>query len=108
MTTNNFINRALAFAAALTILSAVVAPARAQQASANMGPAFQSGTPGTFAIRNARIVTAAGPDIENGTVVVRTGDRGGPAAKNSPCPKGATVVEARGLPRLPGMIDIGT
>ena len=28
---------------------------------------------GTFAIRNARIVTVSGPDIENGTVVIRDG-----------------------------------
>jgi imidazolonepropionase-like amidohydrolase len=28
---------------------------------------------GTFAIRNARIVTVSGADIENGTVVIRDG-----------------------------------
>ena len=28
---------------------------------------------GTFAIRNARIVTVSGPDIENGTIVIRDG-----------------------------------
>jgi hypothetical protein len=28
---------------------------------------------GVFAIRNARIVTVSGPDIENGTIVVRDG-----------------------------------
>ena len=28
---------------------------------------------GTLAIRNARIVTVSGPDIENGTIVIRDG-----------------------------------
>jgi imidazolonepropionase-like amidohydrolase len=107
MRTNNFVRPALAFAAA-ALLSCVVAwPARAQQASANMGPAFQSGTPGTFAIRNARIVTAAGPDIENGTVVVSQG-RIAAVGANVSAPNGATVIDARGLTVFPGMIDLGT
>ena len=108
MTTNKFINRARAFVAAVALASSVVvSPARAQQASANMGPAFQSGTPGTFAIRNARVVTAAGPDIENGTVVVSNGRIAAVGASVS-VPNGATVIDARGLTVFPGMIDLGT
>jgi imidazolonepropionase-like amidohydrolase len=108
MTTNNFICRALAFAAAVSLVASIAAaPARAQQASANMGPAFQSGTPGTFAIRNARIVTVSGPDIENGTIVVSQGRIAAVGASVS-VPGGATVVDARGLTAYPGMIDLGT
>ena len=108
MTTNKLTRRALAFAAGLALASSLaVHPARAQQASANMGPAFQSGTPGTFAIRNARIVTAAGPDIENGTVVVANG-RIAAVGANVSVPGGATVVDARGLTVFPGLIDLGT
>lgn len=108
MTTNKLVRPALAFFAAVALVSALpVAPARAQQASANMGPAFQSGTPGTFAIRNARIVTAAGPDIESGTVVVSNGRIAAVGASVS-VPNGATVIDARGLTVFPGMIDLGT
>ncbi|HLL73938.1 MAG TPA: amidohydrolase family protein [Pyrinomonadaceae bacterium] len=108
MTTNRFARRALAFVAAVAFISSVATvPARAQQASANMGPAFQSGTPGTFAIRNARVVTAAGPDIENGTVVVSNG-RISAVGASVTVPNGATVIDARGLTVFPGMIDLGT
>ena len=108
MTTNHPIARALAFVAAVALVSSLAArPARAQQASANMGPAFQSGTPGTFAIRNARIVTVSGPDIENGTVVVANGKIAAVGA-NVSVPNGATVIDARGLTVFPGMIDLGT
>jgi imidazolonepropionase-like amidohydrolase len=108
MTANNFVNRALSLVAGVALLASFAAQAaRAQQASANMGPAFQSGTPGTFAIRNARIVTAAGPDIENGTVVVSQG-RISAVGANASVPNGATVIEGRGMTVFPGMIDLGT
>ncbi len=79
----------------------------AQQASANMGPAFQSGTPGTFAIRGARVVTVSGPDIDNGTVVIANGKIAAVGA-NVSVPAGAHVIEGRGLTVYPGMIDLGT
>jgi imidazolonepropionase-like amidohydrolase len=73
-------------------------------------PTAQQGvTPprGVFAIRNARIVTVSGPDIENGTVVIRDGKiEAVGAAVNVPA--GAQTIDARGLSVYPGMIDAGT
>jgi imidazolonepropionase-like amidohydrolase len=98
--------RARAALAALSLLFSS-APGFAQNASSNMGPAYMSGTPGTFAIRGARVVTAAGADIENGTVVIANGRIAAVGASVS-VPAGATVIEGRGLTVSPGMIDLGT
>jgi len=62
---------------------------------------------GTFAIRNARIVTVIGPDIENGTVVIRDGKIEAVGA-NVSIPSGAQTIDGRGLSVYPGMIDAGT
>ncbi len=62
---------------------------------------------GVFAIRNARIVTVSGADIENGTIVIRNG-RIEAVGAGLGVPGGAQVVDARGLTVYPGMIDIGT
>jgi len=62
---------------------------------------------GTFAIRNARIVTVSGPDIENGTVVIREGKIEALGA-NVSVPAGAQTIDGRGLSVYPGMIDAGT
>src|ERR1041385_4628664 len=51
---------------------------------------------GTFAIRNARIVTVSGADIENGTVVIRDGKIEAVGA-NVSVPSGAQTIDARGL-----------
>src|SRR5215212_6947006 len=61
----------------------------------------------TIAIRNARIVTVTGPDIENGTIVIRDGkiEAVGP---NVSVPAGAQTIDGRGLSVYPGMIDAGT
>ena len=62
---------------------------------------------GTFVIRNARIVTVSGPDIESGSVVIRDGKiEAVGATVNSP--SGAQVIDGRGLSVYPGMIDAGT
>jgi len=62
---------------------------------------------GVFVIRNARIVTVSGPDIDNGTVVIRDGKiEAVGAAVNVPA--GAQTIEGRGLSVYPGMIDAGT
>jgi imidazolonepropionase-like amidohydrolase len=73
-------------------------------------PTSQQGvTPsrGTYAIRNAHIVTVTGADIENGTVVISDGKivAVGPAAT---IPSGAQVIDARGMFVYPGMMDAGT
>src|ERR1041385_4623460 len=62
---------------------------------------------GTFAIRNARIVTVSGPDIENGTVVIRDGKIEAVGA-NVSIPAGAQTIDGAGLSVYPGMIDAGT
>ena len=62
---------------------------------------------GTVAIRNARIVTVSGPDIENGTVVIRDGKIEAVGA-NVSVPAGAQTIDGRGLSVYPGMIDAGT
>jgi len=62
---------------------------------------------GTFAIRNARIVTVSGPDIENGTVVIRDGKIEA-VGTNVNVPAGAHTIDGRGLSVYPGMIDAGT
>ena len=62
---------------------------------------------GTFAIRNARIVTVSGPDIENGTVVIRDG-RIEAVGTNVSVPAGAQTIDGHGLSVYPGMIDAGT
>jgi imidazolonepropionase-like amidohydrolase len=93
--------------AALLFLSVVTAAWAQQQASSTMGPQFMSGTPGTFAIRNARIVTVSGADIEGGTIVVSDG-RISAVGANVAVPPGAQEIDARGLSVYPGMIDLGT
>ena len=62
---------------------------------------------GTFVIRNARIVTVSGADIENGSVVIRDGKIAAVGATvNSPA--GAQMIDGRGLSVYPGMFDAGT
>lgn len=62
---------------------------------------------GTYAIRNARIVTVSGADIENGTIVIRDGKIEAVGA-NVSVPAGAQTIDGRGLSVYPGMIDAGT
>ena len=62
---------------------------------------------GVFAIRNARIVTVSGADIENGTVVIRDGKIEAVGAAVN-VPSGAQTIDGRGLSVYPGMIDAGT
>ena len=62
---------------------------------------------GTFAIRNARIITVSGADIENGTVVIRDGKIEAVGA-NVTVPSGAQTIDGSGLSVYPGMIDAGT
>ena len=62
---------------------------------------------GLFAITGARIITVSGPEIENGTVVIRDGKIDAVGA-NVSVPSGARRIDARGLSVYPGMIDAGT
>src|SRR5919205_4404095 len=83
------------------------APVMAQQIG---NPTTQQGVippRGVFAIHNARIVTVSGPDIENGTVVIRDGKIEAVGA-NVSVPSGAQTIDGNGLFVYPGMIDAGT
>jgi imidazolonepropionase-like amidohydrolase len=84
-----------------------VTPAGAQQIGY---PTTQHGVlppQGTYAIRNARIVTVSGPVIENGTVVIRDGKIAAVGA-TAEVPAGAQQIDAKGLSVYPGMIDAST
>jgi imidazolonepropionase-like amidohydrolase len=62
---------------------------------------------GTYAIRNARIITVSGSEIENGVIVVRDGkiEAVGPGLN---IPPGAQQIDAQGMTVYPGMFDAGT
>ena len=62
--------------------------------------------PHVYAITNARIVTAAGAPIENGTIVFRDGVIEQVGAGATP-PPSARVYDGRGLRVYPGLIDMG-
>src|SRR5918994_6872396 len=90
-------------AALLLVSSFVVASAQdiVGPTSGDLGPA------GTYVIRNARVVTVSGPDIENGSVVI-SGGRITAVGASVNAPAGATEIDARGLWVFPGMIDAST
>src|SRR5215471_3201024 len=64
-------------------------------------------TPNVYAIRDARIVTAAGAPIESGTIVIRRGTIDAVGA-SVPVPADAAVIEGAGMTVYPGLIDLGS
>lgn len=91
----------------VVVLLAIVGTAFGQQI---LTPTTQLGVlppRGTFVIRNARIVTVSGADIDNGSVVIRDGKIEAVGTSVN-APSGAQVIEGRGLSVYPGMIDAGT
>lgn len=95
----------------LLMLAIVIAALPSLVAAQQIGnPTTQQGvTPprGTFVIRNARIVTVSGADIENGSIVIRDGKIEA-VGTNVSVPVGAQTIDGRGLSVYPGMIDAGT
>lgn len=63
--------------------------------------------PGVFVIRNARVVTVSGPEIERGMILIRNG-RIEAVGVNVNAPAGAQEIDASGLTVYPGMMDAGT
>jgi len=61
----------------------------------------------SFLLRGATVHTMAGPEIQNGSVLVRNGKIIG-VGKNLAAPKDIKVIDARGMNVYPGMIDSGT
>ncbi|HEX2270456.1 MAG TPA: amidohydrolase family protein [Pyrinomonadaceae bacterium] len=91
----------------LLMILLICVPAFGQQIG---NPTTQQGVippRGVYAIRNARIVTVTGPEIENGTVVIRDGKIEAVGASVN-VPAGAQSIDGRGLSVYPGMIDAGT
>ncbi len=78
---------------ALVAVALLAAPARSQ-------------APHVYAITNARIVTAAGAPIENGTIVFRDGVIEQVGTGVAP-PPAARVYDGKGLTVYPGLIDMG-
>jgi imidazolonepropionase-like amidohydrolase len=63
--------------------------------------------PGVVAITNARLLTAAGPAIERGTVVIRDG-RIAAVGADVAVPPGARVIDGAGRTVTPGFIESAT
>jgi imidazolonepropionase-like amidohydrolase len=82
------------------------APARAQDPDRTDAQMTNTPAP-TYVIRNARIITVSGADIENGTLVI-SGGRITAVGAGASVPAGAKEIDARGLTVYPGMIDLGT
>ena len=99
-------NFAARFIAILVALVLVAPLSRAQVGDVSLQQGVRN-PPGFFAIRNARVVTVSGPEIENGTIVIRNG-RIEAVGANVTIPAGAQEIEGRGLTVYPGMIDLGT
>ncbi|OFW04837.1 MAG: hypothetical protein A3H96_10525 [Acidobacteria bacterium RIFCSPLOWO2_02_FULL_67_36] len=80
--------------ATIAALAATLALARAE------APRF-------YAIKGARLVTAAGADIPTGTLVIRNGliEEVGADVQ---APAGAVVIDGAGLTVYPGLVDMGT
>jgi imidazolonepropionase-like amidohydrolase len=75
-------------------------------ASAALPFALRADAPNVYAIRGARIVTAAGATIESGAVVVRNGTIEA-VGSNASVPSEATVIDGAGKTVYPGLIDLG-
>ncbi|HEV8345390.1 MAG TPA: amidohydrolase family protein [Vicinamibacterales bacterium] len=67
---------------------------------------LRADTPNIYAIRGARIVTAAGAPIESGTIVIRRGTIEAVGASVA-VPADAAVIDGAGLTVYPGLIDLG-
>jgi imidazolonepropionase-like amidohydrolase len=68
--------------------------------------ALRAETPNVFAIRGARIVTAAAAPSDAGTIVIRRGTIDAVGASIA-VPADATVIDGAGMTVYPGLIDLG-
>src|SRR5215470_10209953 len=64
----------------------------------------QAPAPTTYAITHAKLVTLAGPPIDDGTVVIKDGKIAAVGAAVE-VPAGAQVIDAKGLQVSPGLFD---
>jgi imidazolonepropionase-like amidohydrolase len=63
-------------------------------------------TPFVYAVRNARLVTAAGAPLATGTIVIRNGVIDAVGA-NVQAPPEAQIIDGTGMTVYPGLIDMG-
>ncbi|MDT4953416.1 MAG: hypothetical protein QOJ02_1554 [Acidobacteriota bacterium] len=91
----------------MLVVSLFANSVHAQQPSSVTVQQTTAGPPGVYVIRNARIVTVSGPEIESGTIVLRDGKIEAVGATAN-APAGALEIDARGLIVYPGMVDAGT
>jgi imidazolonepropionase-like amidohydrolase len=91
----------------MLVVSLFANSVHAQQPSSVTVQQTTAGPPGVYVIRNARIVTVSGPEIESGMIVLRDGKIESVGATAN-APAGAQEIDARGLIVYPGMIDAGT
>src|SRR6476660_6032771 len=94
----------------IELIVALVAFTATMSAQQIGSPTLQQGVMpprGTFVIRNARIVTVSGADIENGSILIRDGKIEAVGTSVN-APAGAHQIEGRGLSVYPGMIELGT
>ncbi len=82
-------------------------PLLASCAAVALVAVLRAEAPRVFAITHARIVTAAGPAIEDGTVVLRDGLIAAVGA-NVAVPADARIIDGKGHTVYPGLIDMGT
>ena len=87
---------------AQTRFSAVVVAA-----AAAFAVVARADAPHVYAIKGARIVTAAGAPIASGTIVIRNGVIDAVGA-DAAAPADAMVIDGAGLTVYPGLIDMGT
>lgn len=71
-----------------------------------LSAAVRADAPFVYAITRARIVTAAGPVISSGTLVIR-GGRIEAVGASVPVPADAQVIDASGQSVYPGLFDLG-
>lgn len=98
----------VSFMAVILSLFALAAAVRAQQPPSVTVRGETMNATGAYVIRNARIITVSGAEIENGTIVIRNGKIESVGAGAGATLAGAQEIDARGLAVYPGMIDAGT
>ncbi len=91
------------------LLAAIIAAGAFSTADAQLG-SFNPmpGPRGTYAIRNAKIVTVTGPTIERGTVVIGADGKIAAVGANVDVPATAQSIDASGATVYPGMMDAAT
>jgi imidazolonepropionase-like amidohydrolase len=95
-------------AAASTDTASAAAPGKGGLSKPNDDPfpsTYHAPAAKPFAIRNATILTAAGPTIQNGTIVVRDGKIVAVGGASVTVPSDAEVIDAKGQYVTPGIID---